>query len=179
MSASLGFSPAALKADGSFHVLKVRVPNLRGVTINARRGYYALARDPAQDQWADIADEVFSRDQIADIPVVLQTGYTKPLTGGNAKVLIVAKIEVDVSKQPGRHRNWTSMAAIFDQDGGYVAGAAQTAGPLGQMPDQKNPAVTLRFKFPDIKAGGYLIRLVVVEPESGARTALNRPVDIT
>ena len=40
----LGFSPAGVKADGSFHELKVRLKDPRKLSVQARGGYYAPAR---------------------------------------------------------------------------------------------------------------------------------------
>ncbi len=40
----LGFSPADLKPNGTFHALKVRLPNEKGVTIEARRGITRSSR---------------------------------------------------------------------------------------------------------------------------------------
>ena len=37
----LGFTPSKLKADGSFHVLKVAIGTRKGLSVQARSGYYA------------------------------------------------------------------------------------------------------------------------------------------
>ncbi len=84
----LGFSPTNLKANGSFHPLKIRLSNEKRVAIEARRGYYALKHDTAgRATRADIDDEVFSHDEVSDLPVVLQTGYYKP-DAGDPKVIV-------------------------------------------------------------------------------------------
>jgi hypothetical protein len=36
-----GFTPASLKADGSFHVLKIHVPRRTGLTLQARHAMSA------------------------------------------------------------------------------------------------------------------------------------------
>lgn len=41
---TLGFSPGDTKADGSFHELKVKLKDPRKLTVQARAGYYAGAR---------------------------------------------------------------------------------------------------------------------------------------
>jgi hypothetical protein len=114
----LGFSPAELKTDGKFHSLKIRLPAEKGVSVEARRGYYA--RKPGSKDaglTADVDDAVFSRDQTIDIPVVLQTGYSKPNNGAEAKVLVVAKIDVTTlhfQKAAGRsHDSLSVVAALF------------------------------------------------------------------
>jgi VWFA-related protein len=180
----LGFSPAELKSDGSFHSLKVRLPNQKGISVEARRGYYALKPD-SQDRGATAAidDALFARDEMSDIPVILQTGYSKPNTGDTAKVLVVAKIEVTslhFQKAVGRNRDSLRVvAALFDPDGGYVTGESETVNLklLGQTPEQKDSALTMRWEF-DVKPGTYLVRFVVREPEGKAMTTLNRTVKI-
>src|SRR5260370_41366613 len=90
----LGFSPAAVKSDGRFHSLKIRLPNEKAVSIEARRGYYAVGQDsPDRTGRADVDDAVFSRREMSDIPVILQTGYSKPQTG-DPKVMVLATVDV-------------------------------------------------------------------------------------
>jgi VWFA-related protein len=73
----LGFSPQNLKYDGSYHTLKVKVGNLRNATLQVRRGYWAPnhAVDPAEEARDEIREAVFSRDEIQDIPVDVQTEF--------------------------------------------------------------------------------------------------------
>jgi hypothetical protein len=83
-----------------------------------------------------------------DIPVVLQTGYSKPNTGNSAKVLVTAKIDMaalHLRKAAGRSLDsLRAVAALFDPDGGYVNGAAKTVNL--RLTDvtlkQKDPAIT-------------------------------------
>src|SRR5580704_11032785 len=73
----LGFSPQDLKYDGSYHTLKVKVGNLRNVTLQVRRGYWAPnhAVDAAEQARDEIREAVFSRDEVQDIPVDVQTEF--------------------------------------------------------------------------------------------------------
>jgi hypothetical protein len=180
----LGFSPAELRTNGSFHSLKVRLSAGKGVSIEARRGYYARTSDSQDNRTAaDVDDAVFSRDQMVNIPVVLQTGYSKPNTGDAAKVLVIAKIDVTTlhfQKAAGRSRDSLNVvAALFDSEGGYVTGLTKTVNL--RLSDQtlakKDPAVTLHWEF-DVKPGTYVVRLVVREPEGNRMTTLNRTVKI-
>jgi hypothetical protein len=69
----LGFSPAGLKEDGSFHSLKIRVPNEEGVRVEAR-GYYALKHDAAEEAARpDIDGALFWQEEMSGIPVGLRT----------------------------------------------------------------------------------------------------------
>ena len=181
----LGFSSADLKKDGSYHSLKVHVSTRKGVTVEARRGYYALVPDTRDNAAAeDIADAVFSRDEITDIPAILQVGYSRPYAGDAATVQLLAKIDVTslhYRKSATRSNDsLRAVAALFDPDGGYVAGATETVTLklLDETLAQKDPALTLRWEFPDIKPGSYQIRLVINEPGSKAMTTMNRPLKI-
>ena len=173
----LAFSPDELKADGSFHSLKIRLPNRRGVSVEARRGYYALKSDSSDRQAAEDMDTaLFSRDQRVDIPVVVQTGYSKPNAGRTAKVLVVAKIDVTPVRA---HNSLSVVAALFDPDGGYVTSTAEKVNLklFNETLGQKNPALTLRWQF-DVKPGTYIVRLVIREPDGKDMTTLNRTLKI-
>jgi VWFA-related protein len=152
----LGFSPADLKTDGSFHSLKIRLPTEKGVSVEARRGYYALKPDPEeQAARSEIDEAVFSRNEITDIPVVVQTGYTKSNlpNADNPKVKVVTKVDVRLlhfKKADERSRDTlTVVLALFDPDGGYVMGATNTVNLRlrDETLSQTNPDVTLRSEF--------------------------------
>jgi VWFA-related protein len=180
----LAFSPAGLKTDGSFHSLKVRLTGRRGLNIEARPGYYALTPDESEKAFsATVDDAIFSRAEIADIPVVVQTGYSKPYSSENAKVQIITKIDLTAlhfREAAGRNAGrLTVVAALFDTDGGFVSGETKTVNLklLDQTLSQKDTSLTLRFDL-DAKAGSYAVRLVIGEPSGKAMTALNRSVKI-
>jgi VWFA-related protein len=178
----LGFSPTELMADGTFHSLRVRLQNEKGASVEARRGYYAFKPDPktSQSSTAELEDEIFSRDEKSDLPVVVQTGYSKPKDANVVKVLVTAKI--DVTSLPHKDVGGRSLdsfdvaTTIFDQEGGYVTGTAETVtfSSPATAPSREDPAVTLHWEFPEIKAGSYLVRLVIREPGSKALTTINR-----
>lgn len=177
----LGFSPE-LMADGTFHSLRVRLPNEKGASVEARRGYYALKPDPksSQSSMAELEDAIFSRDEKSDLPVVVQTGYSKPKVANLVKVLVTAKI--DVTSLPHKDVGGRSLdsfdvaTTLFDREGGYVAGTAETVtfGAPATAPSREDPAVTLHWEFPQIKTGSYMVRLVIREPGSKAITTINR-----
>jgi hypothetical protein len=181
----LGFSPTDFHADGSFHALKVRLRNANGTSVEARRGYYAVESDPAHTQ-AKVAlqEAVFARTERSDIPIVLQTGYSKPNNADAGKVLVVAKIEVSslrFEKKDGRSLGAVDIVvALFDSDGGYVTAAAETAklDLSDEVLARPDAAVTLRWEFPDVNAGSYSVRLVVLEPRSMAMTTINRTLAV-
>ena len=174
----LGFSRSELKADGSFHPLKVRLPNEKGVKIEARRGYYAL-KPGSKGSAEEVEGAIFSREERTDIPVVLQTGYTKTLAGGVAKVMVVAKVDVASFSYKKERDSLSGAVALFDSDGGYVAGTSNTV--EIRLPDQlveKDPALTMRWELPDIKPGAYVVRLVIQEERGKAITTITRELKI-
>ncbi len=180
----LGFSPNGLKPDGSFHSIKVRLLNAKGARVEARAGYYAVREDPKdRNATADVDDAVFSRSQVNDIPVVLQTGYSKQIGADDAKVLIVAKIDVrslHFHTLDGRSRDsMVVVSALFDTEGGYVTGLKKTVNlNLGDESVVKtDQGFTLRSEFA-AKPGEYLVRFVVREAEGKAMTTLNRTLTV-
>ena len=94
----LGFSPQNLKLDGSFHALKVSVHNVASPTLQARHGYWAPnhAIDAAEAAREELKEDVFSRDEINDIPVDLHTEFFKP-SDDKAELTVTAHSE---SRQP-------------------------------------------------------------------------------
>jgi hypothetical protein len=69
----------------------------------------------------------------------------------------------------------TAVAAIFAEDGCYVAGTTKTVNLQLQGKTMKtNGAVTLPFAF-HVKRGSYSIRLVLRDSQSGVMTTVSRP----
>jgi VWFA-related protein len=182
----LAFSPVKMNRDGSFHQLRVRVLNERGLTIEARRGYYALTTDAAPRRSTDELEEVFfSPTESSDIPVVLQTGYSKRNNGDTVKVYVVARISVgsfSFEKIADRsHDSIDVVVALFDSKGTYITDTAETE--HLSLDDESlrksDPAISLRWEFPSFKSGDYVIRFVVREPKSGATTIINRILTVS
>jgi VWFA-related protein len=180
----LGFSPAEFKADGRFHRLKVLVPAGKGATVEARRGYYAVAPEAQAPQTAELEDAVFSRNERSEIPVVLQIGYSKPNHADAVKVYVLARIEVGplrFQKTDGRNRDSLDIVvALFDSDGAYVTDTAETEHLSfdDEALGKKDPTVTLRWDFPGVKPGDYVARFVIREQKTGATTIINRTLKV-
>ena len=96
--------------------------------IQFRKGYYAAsyAAGPAERSRQQIEEAFFSRDEIHDLPAVLQTQYFK-LDNGDATLSAVTKIDVKklaFKKEADRNRNdLTVVTGLFDNDGNYIEGA--------------------------------------------------------
>jgi hypothetical protein len=170
----LGFSPAALKPDGTFHALRIHLRNEKGVSIEARRGYYAVTPDAKDVQLsrAELEEAILSRDERSDVPVVLLTGSSMAHNAGAAKVLTTAKIDVASLASA----SFDVAATLFDQEGAYVTGTAET---VKFDASRKDLPVTLHWEFPDIPPGNYVVSLVVREPKSKSMTTINRTLIIT
>ena len=180
----LGFSPSNLKNDGSFHKLRVKLVERKGLTAQARRGYYAPNKNAKAEDTAkeEIASAVFSRDEMHDLPVDLHTQFFKP-DPADAKLTVLAKVDlqhIHFKKQDDRNDNQlVIVSAVFDNNGNFVTGMQKTV--TMKLKDETlarlNSGITLRTTF-DLKPGTYLVRLVVRDAERQMMTAENGAVDI-
>jgi VWFA-related protein len=181
----LGFSPENLKLDGSFHKLKVALTDKSKMGLQARRGYYAPRHpnDPAETAKQEIADALFSREEMHDIPVELHTQYFKA-SEDSAHVAVLVRLDVrhmHFKKLDGRNRDdVTVVSALFDRNGNYVTGSEKTL-EMRLLDDtlekRLGQGVTVRSSF-DVKPGTYLVRLVVRDTEGQMMSAQNGAVEI-
>ena len=181
----LGFSPSQLKYDGRFHSLKVRLTAPGPYTLQARRGYYAPHNPPdsAAKAKEDIREAAFSRDEIHELPVHVNTQFFK-LNDTDARLSVLTRVDVRLvrfRKEEGRNlNNLTFLTVVFDRDGKYLIAKEKTiAFHLRDTSLEKLSAsgLTSRASF-DLKAGNYLVRQVVRDSEGGQISALNRTVEI-
>ncbi len=179
----IGFAATGPKSDGKFHPIKVRLLNGKGLTVEARSGYYALREDAAkQSARLEIDDALFSHDERHELPITFQTGYVQP-NKGDPTITAIVKVNVNSLRfRASNQRNFdtlTVVAAIFADDGSYLMGISKTVNlQLQDKTLKTDPAVTLPFAF-HVKRGAYLIRLVLRDSQSGAITAITRPEKIT
>lgn len=180
----LGFSPLTLKPDGSFHRLKIIVSEKKGLSIQARRGYYALKHtsNAEEDAKIDIHDAVFSREEMRDIPVDLQTQFFKS-DASSAKLTVVAKVDLRrlrFKKVDGRNNDELSVVSVlFDRNGNYLTGITKTVSM--KLRDETlarlAAGISVKTNF-DVKSGVYIVRLVVRDSEGQAMAAQNGAVEI-
>ena len=181
----LGFVPGDLKLDGRYHTLKVSLRNQKGITLEARRGYYApqYSDDPGERAKEEIQEAFFGRGETRDVPVVLQTQYFK--TGSyEATVTVAAKVDLSplvFQNAGGINRNdLTVVTGLFDQDGNYVRGTQKVV--EMRLRDEtlqalKRSGVTVRSEF-DVTPGQYLVRVVVRDANSQLMAARSDSVEI-
>ena len=181
----LGFSPQNLKFDGSYHSLKVTAKETKGVSLQARHGYYAPkhANDPAEDAKEEIRVALFSREELSDIPVELRTQFFKS-TDTNAKLAVLAHVDlrhIRFKKLDGRNRNVLSVvSAVFDRNG-ILVGAIQKDIEMRFKDETFNArianGVAMKTSF-DVAPGSYVVRLVVRDSEGQTMAARNGVVEI-
>jgi VWFA-related protein len=181
----LGFSPQNLKLDGGYHALKVTAKDSKGLSLQARRGYYAPkhANDPAEDAKEEIRVALFSRDEMSDFPVDVHTQFFKS-TDKNARLSVLAHVDlkhIRFKKAEGRNRNTLSIvAAVFDRNG-ILVGAIQKDVEM-RLKEETFDArlaagVSMKTSF-DVAPGSYIIRLVVRDFEGQMMAARNGVVEI-
>ncbi len=180
----LGFSPTVMKPDGSFHRLKVNLVERKGLAIQARRGYYALKHtsNAEEDAKADIHDAIFSREEMHDIPVDLQTQFFKT-DDTSAKLTVVARVDLRrlrFKKVEGRNNDEIAVVAVlFDRNGNYISGLSKTVSMKlrDETLTRLTSGITVKNSF-DVKPGTYVVRLVVRDAEGQAMAAQNGAVEI-
>jgi len=181
----LGFSPLDLKLDGKYHNLKVTLKGVTGMTLQVRKGYYAPthATNPADQAKEAIEEAFFSRDEIRDLPAVLQTQYFK---ADNGDVRLSATAEVDIKKlgfhkEGDRNRNdITVVTGLFDGDGNYVSGAQKIV-EMRLLDDtlakRTGPGIAVKSSFA-VHSGRYVVRMVVRDSEGQLMSAQSKLVEI-
>jgi VWFA-related protein len=180
----LSFSPQNLKLDGSFHRLKVTV-RAQKLALQARRGYYAPthAADPVDTAKQEIAEALYSQEEIHELPVDLHTQFFKS-SETDAKLSVLAHLDlkrIQFRKAQGRNNEeLTIVAALFDRNGNYIKGTQKDL--KLHLRDETLAArldsgLTVKTSF-DVKPGSYLVRLVVRDGEAQQMAAASGAVEI-
>lgn len=181
----LSFTPQNLKNDGSFHTLRVSIKPSANLTLQARHGYYAPKKnvDEAETARQEIESALYSREEIAELPVELHTQFFKP-DPATAKLSVLVKLQLKQFKfrkvEDRNNNEVTLVSALFDRNGHYLQGIKKVitlklkdetlATRLGQ-------GVTVRTAY-DVTPGAYLVRMVVRDSEGQLMSASNGAVEI-
>ena len=181
----LTFSPQNLKNDGAFHNLKVTLANGHGMTVQARKGYFAPKGQQSPEEQAkdQIREAVFSQETIQDLPLIVQTHASKV---GTQDERIDIRAELDVGSLPFKTDGDRSIddvkfiVALFDRDGKYVKGSQQDrALALKRDTLAQLKKSGLRFHAGvTVKTGTYTVRMVVREAQRGGMAAVSKAVEI-
>jgi VWFA-related protein len=181
----IGFSPENLKLDGSYHTLKVKIKEPNGLTLQARRGYFAPKHltDPAEEAKREIEEALFSREVVRDIPVEMHTQFFKS-TEIDAKLAVLARIDLaqlHFRKADGRNlNNLTVVSGLFDRNGNFLQALTKTVEMKLKdetLTSKARSVITVKSGF-DVKSGSYVIRVVVRDAEGQQMAAQNGAVEI-
>jgi VWFA-related protein len=181
----LGFSPQDLKNDGSYHELKVKIRNSRNMTLQVRKGYWApmhaaTAADEAKDE---IREAVFSREEIQDIPVDVETEFFR-LTDEKTELTVTGHLDIGAlhfQRADDRNKDTvTIVSGLFDGDGNYVSGIRRVVELRLRDQSMKTlEASGIRIKEVfNVAPGRYIVRMVVWDGEGHTMAARNRGVEI-
>jgi len=182
----LAFYPQDGKPDGSFHSLKVTLKNQHGLTIQARRGYFAAkkAADAAEQAKAEMMDALFSQDELHELPVELHTQFFKA-TEDQARLTVLAHVDLkhlQFHKANGRNDNvLTCDSALFNQNGNYLQGTQKVVTlhlKDDTLENKLSSGVVLKSSFENVKPGSYMVRLVVRDQEGQMMSAQTGVVEI-
>ena len=181
----LVFSPPNLKHDGAYHPIKVKVAAEKGLSVQARRGYYApkKSEDPTIREKEEIRDAVFSRDDTQTIPLDIDTQFFIK-DPSDARVSVLTSIDLHPLRfHKEEDRNVSKLllvTVLFDQDGHEVSAQEKTVDLRmrdATLEHFMQSGITVRSLF-DVRPGTYLVREVLREPASGQLSALSRTVEI-
>jgi VWFA-related protein len=181
----LAFSPQNLKLDGNFHPLQVKLVALKGLSVQARRGYYAPKKpnDPTVQEKEEIQEAVYSQDETHELPIDVHTQFFMK-SESDARITVLTRIDLrplHLRKEEDRNvDNLTFVTVVFDQDGHVVSGkqkAVQLRLRDNSLERYLQTGITMRILF-DVKPGTYLVRAIVRDSESGQISGLNRTVEI-
>ena len=181
----LGFSPFKATYDGKYHNLKVTLTTKEKFDIQARRGYYMPKHgtDPAEAAKMEVEEELFSQEEIRDLPIDLHTQFYK-LDANDAKLAVMAHVDVGrmrFRKTEGRNENnLTLVAALFDRNGNFITGSTKTVEMKFRdetLAKLERTGMNIRTNF-DVKPGSYVVRLVARDSEAAMLTAANGMVEI-
>ena len=181
----LGFTPQDLKLDGRYHHLKVSLNGIKGMDLQVRKGYYApkYATDPKEQIKQQLEETFFSRDEIHDLPAVLQTQYFQQ-ESGDSTLSAVAMIDVKklaFHKEADRNANdITVETGLFDNDGNFVTGIEKvvTLRLLDATLEKRLASgIGVKSSF-TVHPGRYVVRMVVRDTEGQLMSAQSSLVEI-
>jgi VWFA-related protein len=181
----LGFYPTDLKPDGKFHEIKVTLAAGQGMSVQARKGYWAPAHveDPATAATREIGEAIFSHDELHDLPLDIDTEFYKT-TAADAKLKITAHLDIrqlHLRKADDRNRNdVTVVCALFDGNGNYLEGVQKIVELRlkdENVEHRRRLGLTMTSDF-NVKRGAYMIRVVARDAEGLQMAAANDTVEI-
>ena len=181
----LTFSPSELKPDGAFHVLKVTLAHGHGLSVQARKGYFAPNGQVSPEELArnDIREAMYSPYPIQGVPMTVQTEASKT-DEQNEKIAVQAQL--DIRNLPFEKKGDRSVddvvfaVGLFDHDGKYVTGRQFTyalALKDDKRAEMEKRGLSLKTDV-SAKVAAYNLRVVVRDSQGGKIAALSKPVEV-
>jgi VWFA-related protein len=175
----LGFRPQKA-IPGKFHRLKVKVTNSKKYEVEATNGYYAAKQPRGSEEAAkqEVREALFSRDEIAGLPVQLKTQLVKT-DPSSSQLAVLTNLDVGgmrLRKVNGRSCDDLVLATgVFNTNGQLVD--IQTKEIVLKLQDstlEKMSQTGLTFKMVfTVKPGTYRVRSVIRDSEEKQLTARN------
>jgi hypothetical protein len=181
----LGFAPQDPALNGAFHSLKVKVKAAAALSIQARRGYYAPTHlsSANEDAKEAIARALFSREEIRNIPLEMNTRFLKT-SESEAKLAVLSRIDIaklHFRKADGRNVNdMLIVCGLFDRNGNYLQGVTKNVQMRlldDTLRNKLHERISVRSDF-KVAPGIYVIRVVARDAEGQTMTAQNGAVEI-
>ena len=164
---------------------KVILANPKGLTLQARRGYFApkASEDAATKAREEIEDAVYSQDEMKELPINVHTQFYK-VNESDVRLAVLTHLDmtsVRFRKEEDRNLNdVTFITVLFDRDGKYVTGKEKLLkfrlrdATLTRLTQS---GITLKTEF-DLKPGTYMVRQIVRDSQAGQLSGLSRTVEI-
>jgi VWFA-related protein len=180
----LGFSPLDLKYDGSFHTVKVALKP-KNLAMQARLGYFAAthAIDRERQTTQEIQEALFSREEVQEFPVTLNSMVIKPVSGATT---LSMRVHIDAKNLPfqnvdGRESDTlTIVYGLFDGNGKLLHTVKQTA-EMSLKQENFDARVAEGFDVKnsfDVESGKYVLRVVVRDSGGQMMSTRNGVVEV-
>jgi len=181
----LGFSPANLKPDGKVHNLRVQLVAAPGLSVQARKSYFAPKelQDAKAQADEEIREAVFSRDEMRELPMDFHTQFFK-VSNREVDLSILTRLDLRAlhfRKEDQRNLDDVQIVAvIFDLDGNIVSTQEKTLQmhlrdtTLDRL---RSSGVTLKHEF-RVAPGTYVVRVVARDSEGKQLSGTNKTVEI-
>ncbi|HKT13282.1 MAG TPA: VWA domain-containing protein [Terriglobia bacterium] len=181
----LTFSPSDLKADGALHALKVTLAHGHGLTVQARKGYFAPQGQARPEELAsnDIREAIYSPYPIQGLPLAVQT-ETRKDEAQNEEIAIQAQLDIRTLpfEKKGDHSvdDVVFAVGLFDHDRKYITGRQFTyalALKDANRAEMEKSGLSLKTNL-SAKVGAYTLRVVVRDSQGGRMAALSKAVEV-
>ncbi len=149
----------------------------------AATGLRVMPWIPRKRPRRSLKETLFSRDEIADIPLDLHADFFKP-TGGKAELNVVARLDAKglrFRKTDQRNNDTlTVVTGLFDQNGNYISGIERVV--EMRLRDQslqllERSGISVEQSF-SVAPGRYIVRVVVTDGEGHTTAARNTGIEV-